>query len=215
MPRSIVRAATVALLTATLAAICHAETTVPLTNPVFEDGFNGWQMSPPWLETIDNTVFHSGGASARLYKQSWGSYLWQVVPYTAAPGDKLTFSFWYRETGDNSVKWLGSELTLSTSSDMWNGSARVLDVGIPVLAPNPDWTHVQVTGVVPGSVAPGDYWLGVMLQTGGGNGGPYNGSAWIDDVRVTANAVPEPAFLQLAGLLALGGIGALRLRKRG
>jgi hypothetical protein len=42
-------------------------------------------------------------------------------------------------------------------------------------------------------------------------GGSYVGTL-LDNVQL--EAVPEPAFYQLAGLLALGGLGALRLRKR-
>jgi len=36
----------------------------------------------------------------------------------------------------------------------------------------------------------------------------------VRQVRVEINAVPEPAFYQLAGLLGLGGIGLLRFRKK-
>jgi hypothetical protein len=40
-------------------------------------------------------------------------------------------------------------------------------------------------------------------------------AVFLDDVSVTeASAVPEPAFYQLGSLLALGGLGALRMRKR-
>ena len=36
----------------------------------------------------------------------------------------------------------------------------------------------------------------------------------VRQVRVEINAVPEPAFYQMAGLLGLGGIGLLRFRKK-
>jgi hypothetical protein len=113
------------------------------------------------------------------------------------------------------------------SESITGNAAETVDAGG---APIYDYTAVFSS---PFTASAGQqYWLSIVPDTAyppqwgwatgtGGDGAAYqdymgSGAATVYDMAFTLQGapVPEPAFYQLGALLALGGLGALRLRKR-
>ncbi len=165
-----------------------------IINGGFESGFDGWTAAPaPWDEEIDNTVYHSGSSSAKLFKQSWGSILDQTVSCSLAAGSEIDFSFWVNmpDPGDGYGKVFSAILRV-------NGQ----DVGTNQLFnPTQGWIEETLDYTSTGVVTS----LGIQLDTGAGDGFGYEGPVWVDDVRLTAT--PEPSTFALLGVGAISLLG--------
>jgi hypothetical protein len=127
-----------------------------------------------------------------------------------APGTALTFNATLTNSGAATV-WLNGDNS-SISSLLLTLDDTPFYTNAPLyLASGDSWTgDIFSVGIDP-STPPGAY-FGTFSIVGGADSSAQ-------DILATQNfevdVVPEPAFYQLGALLVFGGLGALRLRRRG
>ncbi|NLC58536.1 MAG: DUF4091 domain-containing protein [Armatimonadetes bacterium] len=196
-----------------LALVAAPAGTNLLANSGFEEGWVAWNTNNPWYEaggegkgnglstwTLDEQVFHSGKASARVQGQGNRGLAMQIL---AGYADRYRLSGWVRTEGlDAGTAYLLAEFKANDGTYL--GGQAVAGV-----TGTTDWTYLSGEVTAP----PGTRMICIDLLTSN----PNNGVAWFDDISledVTRDTEP-PAPVSFKPAPANAGCLALRWdRKR-
>lgn len=191
---------------------------LPVVNPGFEDGLNGWSYNPgnlPSAAFIDTTVAHTGHNSLELIMESGGGGVYQDVPYTLPAGTTFELGFWLLMPypGSQGNKWFtasfSSNGTPFPSGCPWYGAQDLTeactDGAILSQATSlSSWTYETLSFTLPSATSS----IALQFNTGNGNGSGPAEPLWVDDISL--QATPEPCTLTLL----VCGLGAGCLCRR-
>lgn len=153
-PRLLAPAALVAIF---VAAVAGAEP-LPLLNPGFEDGQNGWRFKDSGMSLVLGDAAHSGKSGLRINDESpdQGSDV-ACARFVTEPGKKVTARFWARQVeGEGLGVYLrffkGDGTCLNT---------KELETEIKVVIPAEarDWQKFEVSAPVPEEAIEGEIWI--------------------------------------------------------
>lgn len=182
LPGSPVGLALVLLATA-LVPLAAEEGGVPLRNPGFEEGAEGWSL-PPNFRVVEG-VARSGKRSLRVENTDPGRYEMASMRIALRPGRTYRFSAWIKTQG---VQGEDSGATVCVE---WNGAKGWLGGSYPAgKKGDQDWYRVEAaTGVISKDATAVD--LILYLRKG------MTGVAWFDDVSVELGYPPALTTLLL------------------
>ncbi len=156
---------------------------VPLANPGFEDGADGWSL--PENYSVDGTVSRSGAASLKVVNTDPEVYRLasQAVPFEA--GACYEYSVWVKTDGVEGDESGATACLEWSGPDGWLGGSYAQ--GVKGTA---DWTLIRsISGPIPPEAT--SCRLTLYLRKG------MTGAAWFDDASMREH-FPEPLTVRLA-----------------
>lgn len=151
---------TVALtLAATIAVTATAPAEpIPLLNPGFEDGQNGWAFKDKGMSLVLGDAAHSGKQGLRVSDEDIdrGSEV-TCARFATEPGKKVTARFWARlNDGDGLAVYLRF---FKGDGNCLNKQELGNEISTKVPAETREWQKLEVSGTVPEEAIEGEIWI--------------------------------------------------------
>lgn len=202
------------------AAIAPAANAATLVNGSFETGsLSGWTWSSGYVDVVTQASDATGAPVGRTYGATDGdqfaqltageeegaySILSQAFSLTALSTFSFSAAFLAFDYGDYNDDAFVRIVSADGTRVLFERS--VADVG--------DYGSTDWASFVSGPLAAGDYLFEAGVRNVGAGGPDYSSKLLLDDIRISAAAVPEPGtwVLMLSGFAGLGV--ALRRNRR-
>jgi len=170
-----------------------------------------WQSDSNWGSYTDagvTTAKHSLGSQSGIIcsLDSGKAYAWQITDSVMAAGDVFTLTVDFSKSYDGGCSGYVRYFSLVASDSAGNPSSPLTtELVTDTASVSTGWTENTLSYTATAADA-GKY---VGIQFHGVNLGGY--AYYFDNVRLDVIPIPEPATI---GLLALGGVGMVALRRR-
>lgn len=177
----------------TIGLATQAQTNL-VTNPSFEDGFNGWSKGPTSSYT-EPTIMTDGGQSGANYAHYVATAttgFHQDIPVTT--GKTYILSFWYKSSGDDTDSRLWSYLMNADGKYVYataSPSEDPLRTNNGYLPSVSEWTKHEATFTVPATVVS----LRLAIRVYGGGTGSFDNFSLTESGSSTSTLSVNPGSL--------------------
>lgn len=131
---------------------------IPLLNPGFEDGQNGWAFKDKGMSLVLGDAARSGNQGLRVNDEDIdrGSEV-TCARFATEPGKKVTVRFWARL---NDGEGLGVYLRFFKGDGTCVNKAELHnEIQVKVPAETREWQKLELSGTVPEEAIEGEVWI--------------------------------------------------------